>query len=363
MLAPPLASAGGIQRYTASLIRALRDLLGDRNVRCLAIPDTANGNGHARLSAGLKLRFGSQALLEAARWSPDLIICTHLALGPVGWLLASLRRRPYWIVAHGIEAWASLPYGKRGALRQADRVVVTSAFSREQVVKRHGIDAHRLASLPCTLDETLLTIEPARNGSHEHVPDGQHIVLTVARMAASERYKGHDVVLRALPSVVAIVPDLTYVVVGEGDDRPRLESLAKQLGLRDHVVFTGQVSEPELAAFYQRSEVFVLPALTSVDEHNPKGEGFGIVFLEAMAFGNPVIGPNYGAPAEIIRQGETGLLVDPEDASSVAEGLLKLFTNPGQAREMGKAGSNWVREHYSYASFRDRLQEVLTAEF
>jgi len=363
VLAPPLSSAGGIQRYTASLIRALRDLLGDRNVRCLAIPDTANGNGHGRFSAGLKLRFGSQALREAARWSPDLIICTHLALGPIGWLLASLRRRPHWIVAHGIEAWASLPHGKRGALRQADRVIVTSAFSREQVVKRHQIAGERIASLPCTLDDTLLSVEPARNGSFGLISDRQsvnrRIALTVARMAASERYKGHDVVLRALPSVVAKVPDLIYVVVGDGDDRPRLESLAKQLGLREHVVFTGQVSDSELAAFYQRSEVFVLPARTVVDEHNPKGEGFGIVFLEAMAFGKPVIGPNYGAPAEIIRHGETGLLVDPEDATSVAEGLLKLLTNPGQAREMGKAGSEWVREHYSYASFRERLGEIL----
>ena len=82
-----------------------------------------------------------------------------------------------------------------------------------------------------------------------------------------------------------------------------------------------------------------------------------------MAFGKPVIGPNYGAPAEIIRHGETGLLVDPEDATSVAEGLLNLLTNPDAARQMGKAGSKWVREHYSYASFRERLREILAAGF
>jgi len=137
VLAPPLARAGGIQRYTATLVRALGDLLGNQNVRCIAIPDMASGNGHGGFSAGLKLRFGGQALREVARWSPDLILCTHLALGPIGWLLANLHRRPYWIVAHGIEAWALLPYGKRAALRQADRVVATSAFNREQVVKRH----------------------------------------------------------------------------------------------------------------------------------------------------------------------------------------------------------------------------------
>ncbi len=362
VLAPPLASAGGIQRYTLILVRALADLLGGENARCIAMPEVPNGNGYGRFPAGLKARFGWQAIKEAARWKPDLIVSTHLALGPVGWLLANLHRRPYWIVAHGIEAWGLLPYGKRAALRRADRVIVTSAFSREQVVKRHQIAGERIASLSCTLDETLLR-ETGTRDSGFGVRGGQRVALTVARMAASERYKGHDVVLRALPSVVAKVPELTYVVVGDGDDRPRLESLAEQLGLADHVLFTGEVSESELAAFYRRSEVFVLPARTVVDEHNPKGEGFGIVFLEAMAFGKPVIGPDYGAPTEIIRHGETGLLVDPEDATSVAEALLSLFTNTDAARQMGKAGSEWVREHYSYASFRERLREILASDF
>ncbi len=360
LLAPPLARAGGIQRYTATLARALRDLLGDQSVRCIAIRETHDRSSQARFSMALKLRFGWLALRDAARWKPDLIVCTHLALGPIGWLLANLYRRPYWIIVHGIEAWAWLPGWKRAALRQADRVIVTSAFSREQVVKRHRIDPERMASLPCTLDETL-SAEPARDGLHRYFSDDRRVVLTVARMAASEDYKGHDVVLRALPQVVAKVPDLTYVVVGDGDDRPRLERVAKALGLREHVVFTGEVSDPELASIYRRSDVFALPARTVVDDHRPKGEGFGIVFLEAMAFGKPVIGPRYGAPAELIRHGENGLLVDSEDPASVAEALLNLLTHPDAAREMGKAGSDWVQRHYSYASFREKLRQTLAS--
>ena len=80
-----------------------------------------------------------------------------------------------------------------------------------------------------------------------------------------------------------------------------------------------------------------------------------------MAFGKPVIGPNYGAPMELIRHGETGLLVDPEDPASVAEALLSLLNEPDLAREMGKAGSEWVRRRYSCDSFRERLQKILTA--
>jgi phosphatidylinositol alpha-1,6-mannosyltransferase len=185
------------------------------------------------------------------------------------------------------------------------------------------------------------------------------MLLTVARMASWERYKGHDIVLRALPSVVAKVPNLTYVVVGDGDDRPWLEGLAKELGVAEHVSFTGEVSDSELAALYRRSEVFALPARTVIDDYDPKGEGFGIVFLEAMAFGKPVVGPNYGAPAELIRHGENGLLVDPEDPASVAGALVNLFTNPEAAREMGRAASDWVRRNHSYGSFRERLREMI----
>lgn len=359
LLAPPMASVGGIQRYTITLVQALKHLLGNEGVRCLAISEAPDRNGGKRFPARSKLSFGCHALWEAVRWRPDLIICTHLALGPIGWLARTLAGPPYWIVVHGIEAWGVLPGWKRGALRQADRVLVTSAFSREQVVKRHQIDEKRTSSLPCTLDETLLSAEPAEGGACARISDGQRLVLTVARMAAWERYKGHDVVLRALPSVVAKIPNLTYVMVGGGDDRPRLEGLAQELGLTKHVVFTGEVTDSELAALYHRSEVFLLPARTEIDKYNPKGEGFGIVFLEAMAFGEPVIGPNYGAPAEIIRQGQLGLLVDPEDSAAIAEALVDLLTNPDRAREMGQAGSEWVRRHYSYDSFREKLREIL----
>ncbi|HXW89874.1 MAG TPA: glycosyltransferase family 4 protein [Terriglobales bacterium] len=360
VLTPSLVRAGGIERYTVSLIVALKDLLGEQNVRSMTIPERVNSNRRGRLSPGLKLCFGWQAIEEAVRSKPDLIICTHLGLGPVGWLLATFRQRPYWIVAYGIEAWGLLPSGKRIALQQADRVVVISSLTRQQLVSRHGIHRERISTLPCCLDESLLGFtEEAGDGLHPYFADDRRVLLTVGRLASWERYKGHDVILHALPSVLTKIRNLTYAVVGDGDDRVRLERLAQRLGIAQQVVFTGEVSDRELAAIYRRSEIFALPARTVIDDRTPKGEGFGIVFLEAMAFGKPVIGPNYGAPAELIRDGENGLLVDPEDHTSVTEALLKLLTNPGEASKMGRAGRDWVESHYSYGSFRERLREEL----
>jgi phosphatidylinositol alpha-1,6-mannosyltransferase len=178
-------------------------------------------------------------------------------------------------------------------------------------------------------------------------------------MLSSESYKGHDVILQALPSVLKRVPNLIYVIVGEGDDRSRIQALAQKLGLGSHVMFTGSVSDSELVAIYRRSDVFALPARTVLTSNEAKGEGFGIVFLEAMAFGKPVIGPNFGAPAEFIRNGENGLLVDPDSVTSIAGALVELLTNPEKGRELGKAGREGVRKSYSYGSFCERLVGLL----
>jgi phosphatidyl-myo-inositol dimannoside synthase len=361
VLTPSLQSAGGIQRYTRTLTRALEEILGAGNLRTVAAgePEVNIRTGILKLHASARLRFAWRAFWGMVGWRPGLIICTHLSLGPAGWAARLFTRQPYWIVVHGIEAWRALPYWKRMALKHADRVIVTSAFSREQIMRRQQIGSEQISSLPCTLDETLLSITPLKNGRYPKLSDEQRVLLTVARMDATERYKGHDVVLRALPSVIGKVANLSYIIVGDGDDRIRLERLARELGIADRVIFTGEINDSELAAIYRTSEIFVLPARTVVNSPDPKGEGFGIVFLEAMAFGKPVIGPNYGAPAELIQDGRNGLLVDSEDAASVAKALSTLLAEPDSARAMGKAGSEWVKAHYSYSSFRERLRRLL----
>src|SRR5205814_8121487 len=158
-------------------------------------------------------------------------------------------------------------------------------------------NGERLARLACTLVESLL-MRVAKYGdpgqrdwvsswslpwqgspdfppSQSAVTGNKRVVLTVGRMAASERYKGHEVVLRALHSVVAKIPDLTYVVVGDGDDRPRLDKLVGESELRAHVVFSGVVSDSELGAVYQVSEVDVVTDRAEVDDHATWVQGIG----------------------------------------------------------------------------------------
>lgn len=359
LLAPPMAEAGGIQRYTTTLLRALKELLTDENVRCLPMPEAGRDASQHRLSMGSKLEYVCGVFWQALRWRPDLVICAHLALGPVGWLVSRISASPYWIIVYGIEAWASLSLPKQMALQGAARVIGISKFTCERVKAIQRVKAQNLALLPCAIDEGLTSVKPAIDGPHKLIGEGRPVVLTVARMAADEQYKGHDVVLRALTSVLPRIPELVYVMVGEGDDRARIQALADTLGVGKNVIFTGRVTDAELAALYNRTDVFVLPSRTVLTEREAKGEGFGIVYLEAMAFGKPVIGPDAGASTEVIPHGRCGLLVNPEDSMAVAEALVELLSDPERARAMGQAGRDWVRTHYSYGSFREGLKVIL----
>src|SRR5207244_1681515 len=128
-----------------------------------------------------------------------LVICAHLGLGPVGWLLKKLLHRPYWIIVYGIEAWQSLPFLKQTALRRAEKIPSISNFTREQILKRYAFAGDRVIILtPCLTDEALLSVPPSEELLHQLIQEGRRIILTVARLDGSERYKGHEVVVRAL---------------------------------------------------------------------------------------------------------------------------------------------------------------------
>ena len=165
--------------------------------------------------------------------------------------------------------------------------------------------------------------------------------------------------LDAWPAVLKRVPGAIYCIVGDGDDRPRLEARARELKVTDSVRFAGAVSNKELRDWYHRCRVFAMPARTDLDPRAPRGEGFGIVFLEAMMRGKPVVGPREGAPSEFIRSGEHGLLVNPADATEVAKALVELLENEDRASQMGRTARAWVIQEFSEERFRQRLAEII----
>jgi phosphatidylinositol alpha-1,6-mannosyltransferase len=147
------------------------------------------------------------------------------------------------------------------------------------------------------------------------------------------------------------VPETVYMIVGDGDDRERLEELAKKNGMSGRVIFTGVVSDEELIGFYKRCDVFLMPS---------RQEGFGIVFLEAMAFEKPVIGGNHGGTPEVIVDNETGFLVEHGDVDALADRIIRLLLDEELCQRMGRAGRRRVEENYTFDPFRQRLISFLS---
>jgi phosphatidylinositol alpha-1,6-mannosyltransferase len=360
VLAPSLNGIGGVQNYTRTLVEALQDVLGNDRVRMVAVPEEARArrDGPPALRTSAKIRFFVSAIASAILWRPDLVICAHIGVAPVGRFIQRFTGVPYWVVLYGIEVWGNLTAAKRDALRDAARLVAITRFTLDATIKRHSLGEAAAIILPPTLPRKGTPSPKTNDGAS--VESRRPMVLTVGRIAASERYKGHDVMLEAWPSVLHRVPEAEYWIVGDGDDRGRLELQAQESGIAGSLRFRGSVSPEELAVCYDRCCVFALPARTELDGPVPRGEGFGIVFLEAMARGKPVVGPRVGAPAEFISSGEHGLLVDPTDPREVADALVELLGDPSRARRMGDAGREWVAREFSFEKFCERLREALT---
>ncbi len=360
VLAPSLKSVGGIQNYVRTLVDALTVVVGSDRVRVVAVAGVpeVRGDGNLALSQSVKLRFLVSAVATAVSWSPDLIICAHVGLAPVARLIQRITRIPYWLNLYGIEVWGDLPTLKVKGLRGAERYLTITRFTLDAMAARHKLKDPRASILPPTLPKPRAQSPEARISPGKD--SSRPTVLTVGRLAASERYKGHDAILDAWPDVLRRVPDAEYLIVGDGDDRARLESRAREMGIASSVHFAGSVSPEELDVCYDRCSIFAMPARTELDARTPRGEGFGIVFLEAMAHGKPVMGPRAGAPAEFIRSGEHGLLVDPASSSEIASALIELLEDPLRARRMGEAGKSWVASEFTFDRFCERLRDALS---
>jgi glycosyltransferase involved in cell wall biosynthesis len=347
LLGPP----GGIARYCRLVARAL--LESGVPLHVVALMDRPDGRPAplpAALSytpcAGSRPAFVRAAARQALRSRPGLVLAGHVNFAPLAWALARLARAPQATFIYGIDAWTPLSQARRSSLQRADRILAISRYTAAQSTQVNALDPSRLRILHNCLDPQL-ELAPATPPSTNAAPS----LLTVARMSLAEQYKGHDMVIRAMPELLRRFPDLRYDIVGDGDARPGLQALTQELGVGDAVRFHGIVSEAELRQHYAQASLFIMPS---------RAEGFGFVFLEAMAHGLPVIGGNVDATPEVVVHGETGLLVNPTSVDDIVEATSRLLREDALRLRMGDAARRVVLARFSYASFQRRLVEELS---
>jgi phosphatidyl-myo-inositol dimannoside synthase len=353
---------GGIQTFSRALIRAISEwceetggeaevlVINDRLGRRAAGDYVASERVRCTGFSGSKLRFAAAAARGARR--ADLVVFGHayfLRFAPL--LRLANRRAAFRLIVYGIEVWRRISWLRRSQLRRLDRIVSISRATWSRMAEANGLREHPVVINPAPIDPRHEE-QPGNAALPAGLPANARILLTVSRLDRTEARKGIDHVIGVLPDLIARVPDLYYVVVGDGEDRARLQALAEAEGVAGRVVFTGRLPDEELRSIYGACELFVLMSTK---------EGFGIVLLEAMFSAKPCIGADAGGIPEVIVEGETGFLVRPDDRGATADRILRLLSDVELRERMGRAGRTRYDERFSFDRFRSRVvRDLLT---
>jgi len=284
----------------------------------------------------------------------DLAIAGHVMVLPQVASYAKKNGIPCWLLVFGIDIWGDWSTDIEKAIYECNRIIALSQYTANSVRRRLDQGQERVVVIHPQVDVNKFS------PGNEMGERDKKIILTVSRLAASERYKGHDLIISALPTVCdALKHPVEYWIVGDGDDRRRLEQLAQERGVMDIVKFKGAVWGDERVEFFRACDVFAMPSYV---EQRPDGrwtgEGFGIVYIEAAACGKPVIACDVGGQTDAVIDGVTGILVKPT-VDSVAGALIELLKDREKARRMGEAGRRFVVERFSEEVFTRKWATLL----
>jgi len=360
-LFPDLLPIGGIQmacRHTAAVLSriaaergwqthflSLNDPTGSHRAGVDATSFQFRGFGRS------KLRFTLEAM-KLARPNAHIVLAAHPNLAvPASAMRMKSRAIHLIVMSHGVEVWQPLTLSRRIGLRAAAWVLAPSRDTADKLRNVQQVSPERIRVLPWGLDPEFLDLActPRELPLPDSVPRARY-VLAVGRWSSAERYKGFNTLIQALPQIRDATGDVNLVFAGDGDDRPALEELATRLHVRDSVRFISGLTRSQLVSVYRHADVFALPS---------GGEGFGIVYLEAMALGRPVVGGNQGGVTDIVEDGVTGFLVRHGDVPQLVERLTLLLTNSELAGEMGRRGHERVLRLFSFGKFEAGLRAIL----
>jgi phosphatidylinositol alpha-1,6-mannosyltransferase len=252
------------------------------------------------------------------------------------------------LLIHGVEIWNSDRADYLRTAMKARLLIANSSYTAQRVRARYP-DLPEIRVCWPGKDQAKHNPNPAnKKAALDGI--GPHAMLIVGRLCAEQRHKGHDHLIEAMPLILQSVPDAQLVIAGAGDDRDRLELKAKQLNVADRVFFTGWVSEAQLISLYSQCALFVMPS---------EGDGFGLVFLEAMMHRLPCVGLRESAAAEIFAHEKSGILVDREDRQGMANQLSKLLLDEPLRKSLGNAGHDRYQAEFQGQHYSERLQSVL----
>ncbi|GAP97128.1 glycosyltransferase family 4 protein [Leptolyngbya sp. NIES-2104] len=350
---------GGIQSYVKDILQAYSQL--DLSADVFLLRDDATVENSlvserfrfhyykAKSPIVGRMKFAIALFAHLLTHRPERVFCGHILLAPLIEALCKPLGIPYTVLTYGKEVWEPLPNRKQKALQNADRIWAISRYSCDRACAANGIAHDKADFLFCAVDGAVFRpqtkdLELLQNYQLENCK----VLMTVARLWSGDPYKGVDVTIRALPQILKVFPDVKYLVIGRGDDQPRLAKLAEELGVSDRVVFAGFVATDALPKHYCLADAYVMPSQ----------EGFGIVYLEAMACGVPVLSGDADGSADPLQDGRLGWQVPHRDPDKVAIACIEMLKGEDQ-----RCDGKWLRQKslaiFDKPAFVERLKQLL----
>ena len=329
----------GIQQYTKNFIRALKEL--NQNFEIVLLKKS---------NLFYKILFIIESFLKFMFYKPDFILCNHVNFTPLAYFYKKIFKANYGFIAYGIEVWN---LKNHLGLTNTNFIVSLSRYTKNKILennKNFNFDIQIIN--PAVETEKFKPLNSREEVLAKYnLPSDQKIILTICRFDKSEKYKGYDKVIETLPKVLDKIRNIIYVLVGEGNDIDDLNMLIEELNLKEKVYFLGSIKNDLIPQILSIADVFVMPS---------KGEGFGIVFIEALACGVPVIAGNKDASREALLDGELGILVDPDNIDEIAEAIIKVLKGEAPKHLYDK---NYLRqkviENFGFEVFKNRVKMFL----
>jgi phosphatidyl-myo-inositol dimannoside synthase len=337
-----ISNTGGIQEYNRNLLKVL-----------------GSSSNKIQLIELIKANFLGKLLLVIKTFfyvfknNPDVIFCSHVNLSPLCFVVCKLFNKNYIVFTHGTDVWNLESVIKIKCFEKAKFVVTVSNFTKSKIIEQiPGIEP-RIYLLPNTVNENRFHFkEKSKNLIRKHKLEGKKIIFTLARLSKLEEYKGYDKVIRAIPKVLEKIPNATYILGGKGDGLKDIKKLVDRLGLGNTIIMPGFIPNEELVDYYNIADVYIMPS---------KKDGFGIVFLESLACGTPVIAGNKDGSVDPLQNGKTGLLINPDDMNSIIKALTSVLN--GKVENENIINPEYLRnqtiKEFGFNEFKKKLNILL----
>ncbi|GAB2983558.1 hypothetical protein GCM10027049_21030 [Mucilaginibacter puniceus] len=360
------STTGGIQKMTRTLAHALNQVANHNNwnfqlwsaydANTDLLPQYLPANKFKGFAS--RITFTLKAFLKAPKF--DIVVISHINMALVGRAIKTINPKcKIWVVAHGIEVWDELSATKNWLLKNCDKVICVSNFTKQQVVAKHHIDAAKcevlnnaldpFMNLPVTFNKPQYLIE------RYNLTDNTPLLFTLTRLNAAEQYKGYEQVIKIIGNLKQTFPAIKYIIAGKYDEgeKNRINKLIKTYNVEQQVLLTGFVKESELVDHFLMTDLFVLPS---------SNEGFGIVFIEALACGLPVVCGNVDGSVDAIKNGLLGTAINPNNLAELENALTEELQKTLTETKRKELQSQCIK-YFNEDNYIQHLNDLLINEF